>query len=180
MATNSEALVELEIVPQSSDDLVPTQRSLDTLTLSEASAPDTSQLDTFSLSAELGKPTEHWQMASYKKENERLRSQVVKLRKALDSEKEQLKFIKKDAQETLVRVRREERDTLRHKHCELQLKLERQNQGQLKSSESHWQSEVVRLQGDIRQLRQETAKLKLQKQNLEAAKKYCLITFTCR
>ena len=172
MATNSEALVELEIVPQSSDDLVPTQRSLDTLTLSEASAPDTSQLDTFSLSAELGKPTEHWQMASYKKENERLRSQVVKLRKALDSEKEQLKFIKKDAQETLVRVRREERDTLRHKHCELQLKLERQNQGQLKSSESHWQSEVVRLQGDIRQLRQETAKLKLQKQNLEAAKKH--------
>ena len=170
MATSSEALVELDIGPQSSDHLLPTQRSLDTFTLSEAL--DTSQLDTLSLSAELGKPTENWQMVSYKKENERLRNQVVRLRKSLDSEKEQLKFIKKDAQETLVRVRKEERDTLRHKHYELQLKLERQKQGQLKSSESLWQNEVVRLQGDIRQLRQETARLKLHKQNLEAAKKH--------
>ncbi|KAI6655181.1 hypothetical protein LOD99_2470 [Oopsacas minuta] len=174
MATSPEALeeaIELDINTKANESLLPTDRIIDTLTLSDLSAPDTSQLDTFSLSAEPSKPSQNWQLTSYKKENERLRNQVVKLRKYLDSEKEQLKFIKKDAQETLVRVRKEERDTARHKHNELQLKLERQNQGQLKSSESHWQSEVVRLQGDIRQLRQETARLKVQQQNLEVAKR---------
>ena len=174
MATRSGGLdTEVELVPptRANEPLLPTEQSLDTITLSEASAQDTSQLDSYSLSAESSKASGGWQLTSYRKENERLRQQLVKLRKSLDTEKEQLKHIKREAQETLVRVRKEERDTARHKQNELHLKLERQNQGQLKSSESHWQSEVVRLQGDMRQLRQETAKLKVQQQNLETAKR---------
>ena len=151
------------------------ENSQDPISLSEPTEPDSYPLDTLSLSVESDRATSttggNWQVTSFKKENERLRQQVVKLRKALDSERDQLKHMKKDAQETLVRVRREERDTARHKHNELQLKLERQNQGQLKNSESHWQTELVRLQGDIRQLRQETSKLKIQQQNLETAKR---------
>ena len=174
MATRSGDLdteVELASKTRTSESLLPTEQSLDTITLSEASVPDTSQLDSLSLSAESSKASGSWQLASYRKENERLRQQVVKLRKSLDTEKEQLKHIKREAQETLVHVRKEERDTARHKQNELHLKLERQNQGQLKNSESHWQNEVVRLQGEMRQLRQETARLKVQQQNLETAKR---------
>ena len=174
MATMSGGLdteVELGSQARPSESLLPTEQSLDSITLSEASVPDYSQLDSYSLSADSSKTSGSWQLTSYKKENERLRQQVVKLRKSLDTEREQMKHVKKEAQETLVRVRKEERDTARHKQNEIQLKLERQSQGQLKSSESHWQSDVVRLQGEVRQLRQDTARLKVQQQNLETAKR---------